>query len=230
MQRACAAGNLLEGDETDVTLTGLETTLTGVQPYTGYLLCLRMLNSSGSTNWVVPADNAEHYAVPAQAPRPTKDPSRSEDDRDATSERIVWNVASRNNLNVPRGDGTFTDHYNVKVILHPVSNDSDDTDDLHNNRVTRPTAATCGDTDFDSTPYDSSTVTAASALTSGGFTLTATINRPTSPVKTGVSQGNDVNTILSDIATLCIQAKHGARLGPWNASSAETIERRADQN
>ena len=40
LQRTCDGGNLLESDETDVDLTGLETTLDGrAAPFTGYLLC-----------------------------------------------------------------------------------------------------------------------------------------------------------------------------------------------
>ena len=225
LQRACSAGTLLESDETDVPLTGLETTLRAVKPYTGYLLCLRMLNGSGATDWVVPASNAEHYTVPGQAPRPTKDSSRSEDDRTTANEKIVWNVASRNNVNVPRGDGTFADHYTLKVIKHPDRNDGDDTDVLHDDRIARPTARTCGDDDFDSAPYDTS-ITPTVALTSDGFTVTiATIARPTTEVRVGGSDATPTMAILSEIVTLCIQPKHGTRLGPWNASSAETIEK-----
>ena len=225
LQRACSAGTLLESDETDVPLTGLETTLRTVKPYTGYLLCLRMLNSSGATDWVVPASNAEHYTVPGQAPRPTKDSSRSEDDRTATSEKIVWNVATRNNMNVPRGDGTFADLYNLKVIKHPDRNDGDDDDVLHDDRIARPTARTCGDDDFDSSPYDTS-ITPTTALTSDGFTVTiATVTRPTAEVRVGGTDTTPTMAILSEIVTLCIQAKHGTRLGPWNASSPETIEK-----
>lgn len=223
LQRACSAGTLLESDETDVSLTDLETTLRSVKSYTGYLLCLRMLNSSGATDWVVPEDNLEHYTVPAQAPRPTKDSSRSEDDRTATSEKIVWNVATRNDMNVPRGDGTFTDHYELKVVMHPDQWD-DDTDQLHDDKVARPTARTCGD-DFTANPY----LTAPShsvALTSDGFTVTlATVTRPTDGVRVGGTEQSPTMAILSNIVTLCIQAKHGTRVGPWNISSSETIEK-----
>ena len=87
LQRACSNGDLLESDETDVNLDGLEVTLTRVQPYTGYLLCLRMKNNLGATNWVAPDGNAEHHTAPGQAPRPTRNSARSVDDRDSETRR-----------------------------------------------------------------------------------------------------------------------------------------------
>ena len=78
LQRACSAGTLLETDETDVPLAGLDDILDErCSAYTGYLLCLRMLNNSGATSdWVVPAGNAEASdPAPAMAPRPSKDSS-----------------------------------------------------------------------------------------------------------------------------------------------------------
>ena len=228
LQRACSNGELLESDETDVMLTGLEVTLTRVQPYTGYLLCLRMKNNLGATNWVVPASNAEHYTAPGQAPRPTKNTARSVDDRDTANEMFVWNVPTRANLNVPRGDGTFTDHYTVEVIVHPDRVDSD-TDGVHDDRVTRPTAATCADTVFDSTPYVTNAHTVA--LSPDGFTIAATVVRETTPQRTGGTDANPTNTIISKIVSVCIQAKHGTdRVGPWHISGAEVVERQRPQS
>ena len=123
-------------------LMGLQTTLTSVQPYTGYLLCLRMLNSSGATDWVVPRDNAEHQTAPAMAPRPSKDNSRSEDDRDMDSETIVWEVQTRGTATVPR----LQTAYNIFTITHAVRNDSDTTDTDNSTtttRVARPKATEC---------------------------------------------------------------------------------------
>ena len=234
LQRACSAGQLLESDETDVDLEELETTLTSVKPYTGYLLCLRMLNSAGASDWVSSA--AEHYTAPGQAPKPSKNSSRSEDDRDTVSEKIVWNVGTRGNSNVPRGEGTFADHYNLKVITHADKNDvaeSDggDADDYHDDAVTRPKASTCGEDEFDTSPYTSDESPTV-GLTSDGFTVTVTSTRPSAPgVKIGVdSQGDDRNAVISNIVSLCIQAKDGNRVGPWNISTAETIEKQREQN
>ena len=98
LQRACDGGTLLESHEPDVDLTGLETTLTGVQPHTGYLLCYRMLNSSGATDWVAPDNNAEHETAPGAA-QPVRDGTRSVDDRTA-SQRID---------RVERHDATYPD-------------------------------------------------------------------------------------------------------------------------
>ncbi len=67
LQRACSAGQFHESGETDVPLTDLETTLTRLEPYTGYLLCLRMKNVAGATDWVTPDGNAEHQ-TPVRRP------------------------------------------------------------------------------------------------------------------------------------------------------------------
>ena len=234
LQRACSAGQLLESDETDVGLEDLETTLTSVKPYTGYLLCLRMLNSAGASDWVSSA--AEHYTAPGQAPKPSKNSSRSEDDRDTVSEKIIWNVGTRGNSTVPRGEGIFANHYNLKVITHADKNDvaesaGGDADDYHDDAVTRPKALTCGEGEFDSLPYTSDESPTV-GLTSDGFTVTVTSTRPPAPgVKIGVdSQGNDRDGVISNIVSLCIQAKHGNRVGPWNISTAETIEKQREQN
>ena len=228
LQSACNGGRLHESDETDVELTGLETTFTSVNPYAGYLLCLRMRNSSGVTDWAVPAQNAEHQTAPGQAPRPSKNGTRSEDDRDAENEKIVWNILTRRDTKVPRN----IDGYTLKVIQHPDKVDTDDEDNFHDDGVTRPKVATCGDDDFDASPYDL-TVPNTTGLTSEGFTVTVSIARPDEEVKVGEdSQGTARNAIISEIVSLCIQAKYGdgadERLGPWNISSAEVIEKQKE--
>ena len=219
LQRTCDSGTLLESDETDVDLTGLETTLTGVQPYTGYLLCYRMLNSSGATDWVAPASNAEHYTAPATAPRATKDGSRSVDDRTTATERIVWNVTTRNTATVPR----LQTGYNIYTISHASRNDNDDTDTLHNNNVVRPRAVDCGDADFQSAPYTRTEITDATP-TSQGFSVTINPSRPTTAVPVRTTGTTD--EILPDVISLCVQATYGTDIvGPWSISSAETIEK-----
>ena len=222
LQRVCNAGNLLVSDETDVDLEDLEATLRSVNPYTGYLLCLRMLNGSGETDWVAPAGNAEHQTAPATAPRPSKD-SRSEDDRDTANERFVWNVQTRGTATVPR----LPAGYNFKVIEHPSRNDGDDDDTLHDDTVKKPTAATCGDI-TDGTPYGV-TENPTAAPTSQGFTVTHTVARPATPVDvrtTGTTQ-----EILPKIVSLCVQAKYGTDIvGPWSISSSETVEKQNPTN
>ena len=58
VQDACLAGTQLESGDTDVNVTFDRISLDrGLRPYTGYLLCLRMMNDSGATDWVVPDEN-----------------------------------------------------------------------------------------------------------------------------------------------------------------------------
>lgn len=225
LQRTCDGGNLLESDETDVDLTGLETTLTNVKPHTGYLLCYRMLNSSGATDWVAPASNAEHETAPATAPRPAKDGSRSEDDRTAASETIVWEVRTRGTETVPR----LQAGYNIFTIRHPSRNDGADDDNLHDDNVARPRAVDCGDTDFTTDPYTRVDVSGSAAPTSQGFAVTITPQRPTTAVTVRTTGTTD--EILPDVISLCVQAKGtGTIVGPWSISSAETLEKVTPSN
>ena len=224
LQRECSAGTLLESDETDVLLEGLETTLTGVQPYTGYLLCLRMLNSSGATDWVVPTGNAEHQTAPAMAPKPGKH-SRSEDDRDMDSETIVWEVKTRGTATVPR----LQTGYNIFTITHPAKNDGDDTDDYHDDSVAKPRATECAVGELGDV-YNRVDASGSALPTSQGFTVTVNPNRPSGPGEVvRQSAGQDVREIISNVVSLCVQAKYGSgddeRLGPWNISLAQTIEK-----
>ena len=231
LQRACSAGRLLESEATDVRLTGLETTLTSVRPYTGYLLCLRLKNTAGATQWVVPEGNAEHQTAPGRAPVPRKNASRSEDDRDALSETIVWEIATRTATEVPR----LPEDYELVPIRHPAKHDGTDDDSLFDDSVTRPKAADCAKSSFQSDPYDI-TLVPATAATSQGFTVTVEPDRPTDPEQVRQSTNNNPGTeIISDVVSLCIRAKYGGdglgeRLGPWSISAAEMIEKRADQN
>ena len=72
LQQACSAGQFHESGDTDVPLTELETTLTRLEPYTGYLLCLRLKNVAGATDWVTPDGNAEHQTAPGTPSPPTR--------------------------------------------------------------------------------------------------------------------------------------------------------------
>ena len=217
LQEACSAVSLHESDDTDVPLTALNTTFrSSPQPYTGYLLCLRYGNERGETDWVAAA--AKHYTAPGQAPRPAKDSALSNDDLDSNIEKIVWNVATRNASGVPR----LATGYNLKVIEHPSRNDGDDTDTLHDDTVTRPTAKTCEEI-TDGAPY-SVEADPGTGTTSSGFTVEYTADRPDTLVDvrtTGTTQ-----EILAKIVSLCIQAKYGdsdAYQGPWQVSGAETV-------
>ncbi len=227
LQAACSAGTLHESDDSDVDLDGLTTSLrNGLQPYTGYLLCLRYGNQTGATEWVAASDN--HYTAPDRPPTPTKDSALSSDDRDTNSETIVWHVATRGASGVPRTPAG----YNFRVISHPSRNaDKDDNDNLHNDTVTVPTAATCGDSDFETGDYEIDT-SPTTALTSTGFTVEFDASRPATEVQTGVSGGEPVMSILPNIVSLCVQAEYNGErhLGPWSISGRETIEPANEKN
>ena len=223
LQRACSAGELHERGDTDVFLTQLETTLTRVEPYTGYLLCFRMKNAAGATDWVTPDGNAEHQTAPGTPSPPTKNDDRSEDDRDADSEKIVWDIETRGNAHVPREPDDFI----MRVIQHPDKID-DDGDGFHDDPVPRPRAEDCGDSEFQSGDYTNPAATPA--LTSQGFNATLSVPRPIGELP--VASGS--NEVIPIIVSLCIQARYatgaGELQGPWTISSAETVARQQAQS
>jgi len=217
LQRACSAGRFHESGGGDGPLTDLETTLTRVTPYTGYLLCLRLKNVAGATDWVTPDGNAEHQTAPGTPPRPTRNNDRSEDDRDADSEKIVWDIQTSGNIRVPREPGDFI----LRVIQHPDKID-DDGDGFHDDKVARPNAEDCGDDDFQSGDYFNPDVTPA--LTGQGFSATLSVPRPTGEQQ--VASGS--TEVIPVIVSMCVQATYeaggGALLGPWTVSTAVTVE------
>ena len=223
LQRACGAGQFHESGDTDVPLTNLETTLTRLEPYTGYLLCLRMKNVAGATDWVTPDGNAEHQTAPGTPSPPTRNNDRSEDDRDADTEKIVWDIETRENVHVPREPGDFI----LRVIQHPDRID-DDGDTFHDDSAPRPTAEDCDDSRFQSGDYTNPQVTPA--LTGQGFSATLSVSRPTA--KLPVASGR--NEVIPLIVSLCVQARHatggGELLGPWAISTAETVEQQRTQS
>ena len=223
LQRACSAGQFHESGDTDVPLTELETTLTRLEPYTGYLLCLRLKNVAGATDWVTPDGNAEHQTAPGMPSQPTKNDDRSEDDRDTDSERIVWDIETRGNPHLPREPSDFI----LRVIQHPDKIDADG-DGFHDDPVPRPRAENCGDSEFQSGDYTTPAV--IPALTSQGFSATLSVSRPTGEL--AVASGRD--EVIPVIVSLCIQARYATGgadfLGPWSISAAEIVEQRRTQS
>ena len=223
LQRGCGAGQFHESGDADAPLTALETTLTRVVPYTGYLLCLRMKNVAGATAWVTPDGNAEHQTAPGAPSRPARNDARSEDDRDADSEKIVWDIETRGNAHVPREPGDFI----LRVIQHPDRIDADG-DSFHDDQVPRPSAEDCDDGAFQSGDYTNPDVTPA--LTGQGFSATLSVPRPTEEQQ--VASGSTEVTPV--IVSLCVQARYGTgadeRLGPWTVSAAETVEHQRTQS
>ncbi len=223
LQRACSAGQFHESGDTDVPLTDLETTLTRLEPYTGYLLCLRMKNVAGATDWVTPDGNAEHQTAPGTPSRPMRNDDRSEDDRDADSEKIVWDIETRGNDRIPREPRDFI----LRAIQHPDKID-DDGDNFHDDQTPRPNSEDCDDSGFQSGDYTNPEVT--TALTGQGFSATLSIPRPAGEQQ--VASGS--NEVIPVVVSLCIQARYetdgGERLGPWSISTAETVGKQREQS
>ena len=223
LQRVCSAGQFHESGDTEIPLTDLETTLTRLEPYTGYLLCLRMKNVAGATDWVAPEGNAEHQTAPGRPSPPMRNIDRSEDDRDADNEKIVWDIETRGNVHVPREPGDFI----LRVIQHPDRID-DDGDTFHDDPAPRPRAEDCGRSAFQSGDYTNPQVTPA--LTGQGFSATLPVPRPTGELP--VASGS--NEVIPVIVSLCVQARYatggGELLGPWAISTAETVEQQRTQS
>ncbi len=97
---------------------------------------------------------------------------RSEDDRDADSEKIVSDIETRANSQLPREPRDFI----PRVIQHPDKID-DDGDGFADDSVPRPRGEDCGDSAFQSGDYRNPGV--IPALTSQGFTATLSVPRPT---------------------------------------------------
>ncbi len=114
VQDACTAGTQLDSGDSDIDIMFGEITLDrSLQAYTGYLLCFRLMNDGGATNWVVPPSNADVVTLPARpnTPRIATSLTNVTD----TMASPVWSVSVRNDLDVPRMD----DDYTVKSIKYP---------------------------------------------------------------------------------------------------------------
>ena len=182
-----------------------------------------MKNAAGATDWVTPDGNAEHQTAPGTPSRPAKNDDRSEDDRDADSEKIVWDIETRRQRPRCRGN---RDDFILRVIQHPDKID-DDGDGFHDDPVPRPRAEDCGDSEFQSGDYTNPAATPA--LTSQGFNATLSVPRPIGELP--VASGS--NEVIPIIVSLCIQARYatgaGELQGPWTISSAETVARQQAQ-
>ena len=214
VQAACTAGNFVDQGDTDVDFTLDEITVSsGLTPYTGYVLCAKLANTAGSTEWAVPT--AKLFTHPGQPPRPSVDSARSDD----TS--FVWNVAVRSKNNVPRQNTGYTAktiHYNVTFP------DLEDTTPPQRSLTTAtPSAKNCEDAEAPEGKgvWNATTVPPGSISTDGDGIV----------IKSGeiaANEGGDADTKGRDQRVyVCVQAKDGDggdRVGPWNISSASTVK------
>ena len=226
VQAACTAGTQLDSGDSDIDINFGEISLdSGLQAYTGYLLCFRMMNDAGATDWVVPEDNADVVTLPARPNTPRIATSLTNVTDDVAAP--VWSVSVRNDVDVPRKD----DFYTVKSIKYPSRYDGDDTDDLKDDSVRSPTVATCdlsGNDQGDQEQWAIADIVANSISNDpdGIIIRVGNQNRPAGAI-TGTSP---MPAEPTDRMQVCVRASvnmDGSRFGPWVLSSAYTIQVKA---
>lgn len=129
VQAACDAGALVDRFTPDIDLSDRTVTVdSGLNPHTGYLLCIRASNTAGVGSWAVPIANddatgygtSDHVALELYT-RPTAPPSLQSDGYESTdatgsdNERLApaWEIGTRSVTNVPRNASDF----NVSVFF-----------------------------------------------------------------------------------------------------------------
>ena len=101
IQAACSDGSFLVQRTATRTIAISHAVTSGLVPYTGYLLCARHLNGTGSTNWIVPENEAEHHTLPAAPPGPSPDSSRTGTRDGGEMFDVAWTVDLQNSATVP---------------------------------------------------------------------------------------------------------------------------------
>ena len=221
VQAACDAGMALDDGESDVPFTDNNIVMdSGLKTFTGYLLCARYSNSAGSSGWAVPASNAENYTRPARPPSPTVYTSLVTEV--AASTTVVWRVATRGRVDVPRLNGG----YNIRTIHHleRKANDAN----TGTVAIRAPTAATCGIASPEADYTRSAVLTGVAADDAAGIVITpAAFDRPAAYTDTTQAQERTGNRR----AYLCVQAMDAATgAGPWILSSAYTVKQQVASN
>ncbi|MYA45409.1 MAG: fibronectin type III domain-containing protein [Acidobacteria bacterium] len=206
VQAACGAGALVDQGDTDVNITLDEVTVSsGLSAYTGFVLCARMANTTGATEWAVPA--AKLYSHPGSPPRPTIDSARS-----STTE-FVWKVASRGQAQVPREN----DGYAAKVIDFDVTFEDTSTPPMRVSTAT-PSAKDCQT----ATARDRGTWRANTGSAPTITTDSAGVVFKSGEIPANVGVNADTRGIDKRVY-LCVRATDGTRLGPWVISGASTV-------
>ena len=216
VQDACLAGTQLESGDTDVNVTFDRISLDrGLQPYTGYLLCLRMMNDSGATEWVVPASNAEALTLPARPPAPRLVSSLTRVNPENAAP--VWSVATRGATNIPR----LKTGYEAKSIVYPATWDHDDMAATARRSTPRPTVAVCqSDEGLQGVDHQQWTVAEQDDIADSpdgiviGIDTVARLAATTAPEPLNPSK----------IVLLCVRATVDTdREGPWVMSSSYSV-------
>ncbi len=207
LQAACSEGSLVDQGDTDVDITLDEVSVSsGLSPYTGYVLCARMRNTTGATEWAVPS--AKLFTHPGTPPRPTIDSARSSDTQ------FVWKVASRGRSDVPREN----DGYAAKTI------DFDVTFVDPNNNQRRITTAIPSPKDCQAATAPTNRGTWRANDVAAGSITTDSAGVVLRSAEIEANEGPDADTRGVDKRVyLCVRATDGDRNGPWTISSASTV-------
>ena len=223
VQDACSAGTFVDQGDADLNLDIAYTWDGTISAYTGYLLCLKYANTAGTSEWAVPASNAEIQTPPAAPPGPRYEASRSSTSSDGNTRTLVWSVPNRNSENVPREMGDFA----ATIITYPVRYDHDSGTSTTNSLVGTPAPTSCepdditdGPSNWDSNgtnPWDTSTT---ATITNDLDGLTVTSAAITIPENTGENLG----------VRLCVRATKdsagGTQNGPWVLGGGATIAKK----
>ena len=230
IQAACNDGNLVDQGDTDVSFTLDEVTVSrGLTPYTGYLLCFRLANTAGATQWAVPASNAELYTTPARPPTPTIDGSRTE--VTTGNESVVWRLGVRSQATVPRsarmpnnGPANYKAwrvHYNETYRVQ---------DATRNTSTPTPRVANCATQETDPVmdvseavwTWTEINVDAMSTDNYGVGVASGNISRNSAPA--------DPDLTGDTRAHVCVQATGAGGDGPWVISSSYEVKRQPASN
>ena len=218
IQRACSAAKPLDTGDADVTVSidevlmrsGSGLTLT---PYTGYLLCFRLANGSGNTEWSVPASNLELYTAPGKPPTPSVDTVRSGESDTANNHEVFWTVGLRNKQQVPRAAAGYeaaTITYRQKFV------DTDDNSKVKG--VPKPKVDACPEDGTSNTSWTRAPLTAISTTTQGIVIESGDIAQPAV---------DDPDLDHTEVK-LCLRATYptdtaGGLDGPWVITSQRVI-------
>ena len=122
VQAACDNGREIDAFTPDINLNDRTVSVeSGLDPHTGYLLCIRASNGAGTGTWAVPiasdsgdtdygtGNAAEIYTRPAAPPRAGSPDIESVDAAGSNNERLAptWEVNTRGVNNVPRNAADF---------------------------------------------------------------------------------------------------------------------------
>ena len=113
VQNACDDGRQIDTFTPDIDLDSRTVSVdSGLNPHTGYLLCVRASNGTGIGAWAVPTTGGfadEIYTRPAAPPKGGTPDIKSVDATSTDNEKLAptWEIGTRNVSNIPRESAQF---------------------------------------------------------------------------------------------------------------------------